>query len=248
MISRDRWKKAQEYEQGFWQGVAERTAQGSYEQIGFYEWRAQDLLRRLGAIGLGDALGPESRIVELGSGPVGVVGFLPGQEKVAVDPLNTYYSTDSHLTELRKPEVEYLAAGGESVPLESGRYDLVIMENCIDHTQDPHAIMREIHRLLRDGGLLYLTVNGRCRAGYWVHRVLANLALDPGHPHTYTTGRFRRMIRDFGFEIMAFEEAPWKDAWLQDLRSSRSRDRLKGVLFVSEHLLSAVARKGPPGE
>lgn len=245
MISKDRWKKAQEYEQGFWEGVAERTAAGSYEQIAFYEWRAQDLMRRLAAVGLANTLTDESRILELGSGPVGVVGFLPGQEKVAVDPLNTYYSSDEHLTELRKPDVEYLAAGGEDVPLESGRYDLVIMENCIDHTQNPDAIMREIHRLLKDDGILYLTVNGRSRPGYWVHRLLAKLALDPGHPHTYTESRFQRMIESSGFEILAFDAASWKDAWLQDLGSSKGRDRLKGLLFVSEHLLGAISQKIP---
>lgn len=245
MISKNRWKKAQEYEQGFWQGVAERAAAGSYEQIAFYEWRAQDLMRRLADVGLGGFLNEDSRILELGSGPVGVVGFLPGQEKVAVDPLNTYYSSDERLTELRKPGVDYVAAGGEDVPLDSGQYDLVIMENCIDHTQDPDAIMREIHRLLRDEGVLYLTVNGRSRPGYWMHRLLAKLALDPGHPHTYTRARFRKMIESFGFDIVAFEAASWKNAWVEDLGSSERRARLKGLLFVSEHLLSAIGRKNP---
>ena len=243
MISQDRWKRAQSYEQGFWQGVAERAAKGSYDQIAFYEWRAGELMKRLARLGLDGIPNEHSHVLELGSGPVGVVGFLPGSEKVAVDPLNTYYASDENLTELRKPDVDYVAAGGEDVPLDSERYDLVIMENCIDHTHDPIAVMGEIYRLLRPGGVLYLTVNGRSRPGYWMHRMLARLALDPGHPHTYTSARFRRMILDFDFDILDFEEHSWKKAWIQDLRSDKNRDRLKGLLFVSEHLLAAVARK-----
>ena len=243
MISGSRWRKAQEYEQGFWEGVAERAAAGSYDQISFYDWRAKDLLARLHRVGLSHVVNERSRILELGSGPVGVVGFLSGQEKVAVDPLNTYYSSDQRLTELRSPDVSYIAAGGENVPLETGQYDLVIMENCIDHTKDPDAIMREIRRLLRDDGILYLTVNGRSRPGYFMHRLLAKLALDPGHPHTYTSARFQDMIRSFGFDILELQAASWKEAWIEDLRSNTARGRLKGLLFVSEHLLSVVATK-----
>lgn len=242
MISQDRWEKAQEYEQGFWEGVAERVAAGSYGQIDFYEWRAGELLKKLEAAGL-PAPSETSGIVELGSGPVGVLGFLPGHDRVAVDPLNRYYSSNDKLTELRNPAVTYLSAPGEDVPLESGKYDMVIMENCIDHTQDPDTVMSEIHRLLAPNGILYLTVNARSRPGYWVHRFLARYALDPGHPHTYTEGRFKKMIERHGFDVVQFEAGSWAKAWWDDLITNRVKSRMKGVLFVSEHLLSAVAQK-----
>jgi SAM-dependent methyltransferase len=247
MTTQSRWQRAQQYEQGFWEGVAQRAAEGSYDQIDFYAWRAGELLKKLAAVGATTLVEGRGRVLELGSGPVGVVGFLPGIEKVAVDPLNGYYATNARLTELRKPDVQYIEAPGERVPLEAGRYDLVIMENCIDHTQDPDAVMREIRRVLKADGLLYLTVNGRSRFGYWIHRALAGLSLDPGHPHTFTVRRFQNMLRRFGFDVLHFEAASWKDAWLEDLGSGQSRGRLKALLFVSEHLLSAVSRRVPDG-
>lgn len=245
MISQERWKRAQAYEQGYWQGVAKNAADGSYEQIAFYEWRADQLSRRLRAVGVESLLDGSGRVLEMGSGPVGVVGFLPASEKVAVDPLNEYYESNPHLTELRQPEVRYITSPGERVPLESASYDLVIMENCIDHVHDVGAVMGEIRRLLVDGGILYVTVNARSRWGYWVHRALARLSLDPGHPHTFTKRRFAWMIRSHGFETLQLEAASWKAAWVEDLRSGQRRGILKGLLFVSEHLLSVVARKTP---
>jgi hypothetical protein len=127
--------------------------------IDFYEWRAGELTKRLRGLGEDGLLSGQARIVEMGSGPVGVLGFLPGSRRVAVDPLNGFYASNARLTELRNPEIEYVEAPGEAVPLPSGEWDLVIMENCIDHVQDVDAVMKEIDRLLGPRGLLYLTVN-----------------------------------------------------------------------------------------
>lgn len=244
MTTVNRWKQAQEYEQGYWEGVARRIAEGSYQQIAFYDWRAGELRRRLEAVGESALLAEgTARILELGSGPVGVVGYLEGAERVAVDPLNDYYRGNDRLTELRNPDVRYLSAPGEAVPLESDRYDLVIIENCIDHVQDVGAVMSEIRRLLKPGGYLYITVNSRSLPGYWIHQALARLGLDPGHPHTFTPRRFRRLLRDHGFTLRSCEAGSWWEAWVEDFRGEGWRARAKAALLVSEFLLIAVARK-----
>ena len=241
MTSTERWDRAQEYEQGFWQSIAEEIARDSVERIDFYRWRAGELEKRLSRLGLEWLLDGSCRILELGSGPIGVIGYLPGRERIAVDPLNRFYSTSEHLTKLRNPAVTYLDSQGEDIPLETGAYQLVIMENCIDHTQDPEKVMSEIVRLLEPGGVLYMTVNARSRLGYWVHRLLARLELDPGHPHTYTARRFEAFIRRHGFGMAEFEVGSWWAAWKKDLLGGPLRAKAKGLLFVSEHLVSCVA-------
>jgi SAM-dependent methyltransferase len=245
MTSRERWRKAQEYELGFWQNAAHRAAAGATDRIDFYEWRAGELMEWMSTLGKDAVLGDDSRIVEIGSGPIGVVGFLPGAERVAVDPLNARYEQNEFLAELRPEAVTYVEAGGESVPLESGRYDMVIMENCIDHVHDVDAVMAEVHRLLRSGGVLYTTVNGRAGVGYYVHRLLSRLSLDPGHPHTFTARRFQRLLERSGFSVSGFTASSWLEAWKQDLFSDGWRQRAKAALFVSEYLLSTVAEKRP---
>lgn len=238
-----RWEKAQEYEESFWRSIAEEVAEGSLRRIGFYEWRANEFRKLLGRIGQAELMDGEHRIMEIGSGPVGIIGYLPGRDLVAVDPLNRFYSTDPNLRALRSPAVKYLNAPGEDVPVEDESYDLVVMENCIDHTVDPAAVLDEIRRILLPGGTLYLTVNGRSRLGYWVHRALARLNLDPGHPHTFSEGRFTSFLEAGGFEIAYYDATGWWEAWWNDLTARSLKAKAKGILCVSEHLLSAVAHK-----
>ena len=243
MTGTARWKKAQEYEEAFWRSIAEEVAQDSLERIGFYEWRAGEFRKLLEKTDRVDLLDGSRTILEIGSGPVGIIGYLPGKDRLAIDPLNRFYSTDPNLTLLRASDVKYVDAPGEAVPVEAGSYDLVIMENCIDHTADPNSVIREIHRILVPGGTLYLTVNARSRPGYWMHRLLARLELDPGHPHTFTEGRLLSFLQTGGFDVSHFESTSWWDAWKRDLTSPGWKPRAKGLLFVSEHLLTAIAEK-----
>ena len=243
MVSTERWKRAQEYEQGFWKGVAQEVESGSLQKIGFYEWRASEVMKRLEESGAGSVLTDKARILEIGSGPIGIAGFFPGTEKVAVDPLNSSYESNPKLVELRKPDVQYLDASGENMPLPDAQFDLVIIENCIDHVHDVHAVMSEVGRVLKSGGILYLTVNARSRPGYWMHRMLARLSLDPGHPHTFTEKRLERLLEQHGFDPLDFESGSWWKAWRSDLTSRSWKGRAKGVLIVSEYVLSVVYRR-----
>jgi SAM-dependent methyltransferase len=46
-----------------------------------------------------------------------------------------------------------------------GHFDVVVMDDLIEHVADPSALVRESHRVLRSGGLL--TLNTPNRAGLW---------------------------------------------------------------------------------
>jgi len=243
MVSTERWERAQKYESGYWQGIAQEVESGSLQKIGFYEWRAGEVMKRFDRSAARSVLTDEARILEVGSGPIGIAGFLPGLEKVAVDPLNSSYEQNPGLVALRRPDVQYLGASGENMPLPDARFDIVIIENCIDHVLDVHGVMSEVKRVLKSGGILYLTVNARSRPGYWMHRLLARLSLDPGHPHTFTEKRLEHLLKKHGFELMDFECGSWWNAWRSDLTSRSWKGRAKGVLIVSEYVLSAVCRR-----
>jgi SAM-dependent methyltransferase len=61
-----------------------------------------------------------------------------------------------------------LAADGAALPLRSGSIDVALSDNVIDHARDPGGIVGELVRVLRPGGVLYLTVH--------VHHVLWDAA------------------------------------------------------------------------
>lgn len=243
MVSAARWERAQEYERHYWESLATNIAAGSVSQLDWYRWRAEQLVLRLRSLGLGELAEGGARVIEVGSGPVGIVGFFPAAERLAIDPLEAHYAANPTLTARRSPSVVYRRGSAEALPCGTGRYDLAIIENCIDHVRDADAGMRELKRVLTRAGTLYLTVNCRTAWGFVVHRMLSRLRVDAGHPHTFTPHRARRLLRDNGFTPLQFEVGSYTLARREDLAAPELRARIKGYLGVSEFLVSAVARQ-----
>lgn len=244
MVTEERWSAAQSYEREYWAETAREIARGAGDDLSWYEWRANRLLEELAALEYPFGRPDEMKVLEIGSGPVGLIKYFPSAERVAVDPLEDFYSEIEELSHLRDPAVEYRASPGEELPCPDSSIDLVVMENCIDHVRSPNEVMQEIRRVLRSTGGLYLTVNCRTRVGYWVHRFLSRLRVDEGHPHTFTTGRARRLIREHGFEPLSLDIGSFWEALVEDLHCPSLRSRLKAALGVSEFLVSLIARYG----
>jgi ubiquinone/menaquinone biosynthesis C-methylase UbiE len=59
----------------------------------------------------------------------------------------------------KRAGVVYVAAVGEQLPIASGSADIVIIENCLDHADEPRRVLSEIARVLKPGGLLWLLVD-----------------------------------------------------------------------------------------
>ena len=239
----NRWRTAQQYEQSYWEGIAAQISHGAASQLDWYRWRADQLMLKLRNLGVDILEAGNAAVVEVGSGPIGVVPFLRAAERVAVDPLEPFYSRSSVLTTLRTDGVQYRAGLGDQLPCESGRYDLAIIENCIDHVQNPNAVLDELARVLKPQGILYLTVNCRSPWGYLVHRVLSRMRLDPGHPHTFTPERASTFVENHGFRILKREVASYVEQRRTDWGATEWRTRLKAMLGVSEFVFSAVSQR-----
>jgi len=61
MVTVDRWQAAQKYEQGYWQSLAGRIADGSVAQLEWYDWSANELAKRLRRLGATARTGPAER-------------------------------------------------------------------------------------------------------------------------------------------------------------------------------------------
>ena len=243
MVSVARWRAAQRYERGFWERNAAQIAAGAVSQLDWYAWRAKQLAERLRRLGYRELVGGGARSVEIGSGPVGIVAYFPGAVRVAVDPLEHFYRQDPVLTARRPPDVQYTDGVGEHLPCPSGGFDLVIIDNCIDHVRDVTAVMREIARVLRPGGVLYLEVNCRSPWGFLVHRILSRLRIDAGHPHTFTPKRLLALVGKGPLRLRAFEADSASEARRAQLASPDFKSRLKGLLGSSDFATALVAER-----
>jgi SAM-dependent methyltransferase len=101
-------------------------------------------------------LAPDARVLEVGSGAHGLVFFFGTTRGCGADPLAADYAAlFPHWQRLAST----VGAAGEALPFADGGFDVVLCDNVVDHAESPHRIVAELARLLRNGGLLYFTVN-----------------------------------------------------------------------------------------
>jgi SAM-dependent methyltransferase len=239
-IGWNRWVKAQQYEQAFWQRLGEDIAAGTREHLDWYNWRARQLERFMDATG---APRTNERVLEIGSGPVGIVNFLDWGHRYAIDPLEHFYRTKPTLVGLRNPGVTYVDGTGERLPFENESCSLVIIDNVIDHTFAPGKILEEIHRILRADGHLYLSVNVHTQWGFLLHTLLAVLQIDQGHPYTFTSRALRDLLAANRFAVLKERVDDYEAAKREDRGSASFKARVKGYSGLSEFSHAVICRK-----
>lgn len=90
-------------------------------------------------------VGRRPRILVIGGGAVG-------------NGLDVFYddaSVDIVVFDIYKsPHVQFIG-DGHAIPLADGCIDGVVVQAVLEHVLDPAIVVREIHRVLRDGGIVY---------------------------------------------------------------------------------------------
>jgi SAM-dependent methyltransferase len=186
-------------------GGAEKDFGEPFEVV-FARWQRHRLLRLGEYLGLPgvDAQGVagidewarDKSVIEIGAGPYpGVAATKFGWKRcVAVDPIARGY-VEEGLLPPACDAVVYIEAPGEKIPLPGEFADLVIIENCLDHVTDPPAVVAEMFRLLRPGGLLWLFVD------FSDHT-------DALHPHALNLEKVHALLGTAGGFALVGEEHP----------------------------------------
>ncbi len=86
------------------------------------------------------------------------------------------------------PEVD-LIGDACSLPFQSSSFGLVWCEAALEHVPDPVSVVREIQRVLRPGGWVYVEVP-----------FLQGFHADPGDYQRFTTEGLRRLFREYEVE------------------------------------------------
>jgi ubiquinone/menaquinone biosynthesis C-methylase UbiE len=87
--------------------------------------------------------------------------------------------------------------------LPSHSFDFVICSQLIEHVEDDDALVLEIRRLLKNGGIAYLSSVVKKRYGVYFYFKNGSFRLDPTHVREYrSTDEFVGLIANKGFEVI----------------------------------------------
>jgi ubiquinone/menaquinone biosynthesis C-methylase UbiE len=184
-----------------------------------------------------------AKVLEIGSGPVGIVSFLKWGQRYAIDPLEDFFRSNSVLSQLKDPAVCYGQGSGEKLPFRNETFSLVILDNVLDHVREASGVLKEIHRVLAKDGLLYLAVNVHTNFGGIMHSFFSKVMIDRGHPHTFTIKTIRRFIDQHQFLILSESANDYFQARQQDRGSNSFKDIFKGYTGLSEFVYFSVCSK-----
>ena len=145
--------RARERQLAYQQRKAEALRGHEDETMAWMAEHSHEVRSRLEAVA---PIPADARVLEVGSGAHGLIFFFEAAERIGIDPLADEYRT---LFPAWQDRAKTIAAEGERLPFEDGRFDLVLCDNVVDHAESPRRIVEEIARVLAPGGLLYFTVN-----------------------------------------------------------------------------------------
>jgi ubiquinone/menaquinone biosynthesis C-methylase UbiE len=93
----------------------------------------------------------------------------------------------------------FYEANSESIPLEDNFFDNIICSNSFHHYLNPDLAMKEIHRVLKTGGKIFILDP---TADSWFIKVLDKIIklLEPQHVKIYSTEEFKNLIEGAGLK------------------------------------------------
>lgn len=132
-------------------------------------------------------------VLDIGAREGGLRRFLPDSVKYQGIDITPEFASDSVMTR----DIS------EGIPFSDGSYDFVFCIEVLEHVPNPFAALGEINRVLRDGGVLVVSVPNP----YHLKEIIWNLFRTPdkqGHIYSWTRQAMTRLGEMNGFRIDSY--------------------------------------------
>lgn len=139
------------------------------------------------------------------------------------------------------PAVSYAAGSAEHIPLPAGSCDAALLFFVWHHVVDREAAARELHRVVKPGGKLFVQANFTDRmSDIWWFRVVPEWRkFDPGQFRT--EDEVQRDFAGAGWTLVARDEV----TWLRSASLAEDLERLKlRAVSLFEHLSEEAVEAG----
>lgn len=152
-----------------------------YRKLGDYHWQeyARPSIYREYVRGLRSWVHGE-RILDVGAGD-GLIAHVIGAVGIEFDEIAVAFA--------RQHDVDVVQGDAGKLPYESKSFDTVFLGDVIEHLPDPLPALREAHRVLRNGGNLYVTTPPE-------HKPIRKY-----HYREYTPEKLKQEVEPLGFVL-----------------------------------------------
>jgi len=117
---------------------------------------------------------PRARLLEIGCGMgTDLLQFARGGARcTGIDLTPRSVEITRHRFKLYGAHGSFMISDGEHLPFRSGSFDVVYSNGVLHHTPDTAGSIREVHRVLRPGGVAKIMLYHRNSLNYWSEIVL----------------------------------------------------------------------------
>jgi len=136
-------------------------------------------------------------------------GWAVGQAAKLVNNKGLFYGVDISPKMIEKAKdnfkgfnnFHFIKANSEATTLESDLFDIIICTNSFHHYLHPEKVMKEIHRVLKKGGKIYILDP---IADYWFMKVIDKIMrlMDPAHVKIHSSKEFSTLMGNAGIKYI----------------------------------------------
>jgi SAM-dependent methyltransferase len=151
------------------------------------------------------------RLLEIGCGS-GI--YVAHMQKFAIQCYGADIYLEGHLRQMRPSPLKFLEFNANhEFPIEDSFFDVVVAMMVMEHVFDPFHFCRELHRILRPSGTLFINIPLVTAIGHRLTLLTGRLpvtshkdwfdkrAWDGAHLHYFTLPLLRKLLGVYGFEI-----------------------------------------------
>ncbi|MBW2991804.1 class I SAM-dependent methyltransferase [Candidatus Woesearchaeota archaeon] len=144
-IDNEEWKNSQKFESRYWNAQVKKDGEPGRpeEQLKQFKEYVEDTTDKI--------------LVDVGAGPRGILKLFDSKISIAIDPLMKEFKEQGYSFEDQK--FIPVAGQGENLPLPDNYADYVFSLNALDHVQDATKSFKEMVRVLKPKGRLFLIVH-----------------------------------------------------------------------------------------
>jgi ubiquinone/menaquinone biosynthesis C-methylase UbiE len=166
----------------------------SVGETGPWYLAAAELLSELEPNGVGS-----KKVLEVGCGTGAFISRLDASPAIGMD-------VSSQACQIARDRgVRVCVAPGESLPVRSSSFDIVVCCEVVEHVESPQRVLAEIHRVLKEGGLLLISTPNYLNLSWLFLRLAGDVLNKPNWTvrqpvdRLMTLPRLYAMVRKLGF-------------------------------------------------